>query len=160
MNRDTARSLSHGKSRASPEPVGQALHSSHARVMRHNGKKPAVKWFYDTVPHNKDFTPGLAKTASRLLRSALSPQEGAASPGTCMEGLGIVKETLKKRRSERIKKAVAVAKARAEEAKAAAEAANTRAGQKRRAFRSKVGSRAAKSVRFHMDNALRRSDVA
>ena len=160
MNRDTARSLSHGKSRASP--VGQALHSSHARVMRHNGKNRLSSGFTTrwSVPHNKDFTSGLAKTASRLLRSALSPQEGAASPGTCMEGLGIVKETLKKRRSERIKKAVAVAKARAEEAKAAAEAANTRAGQKRRAFRSKVGSRAAKSVRFHMDNALRRSDVA
>lgn len=73
------------------------------------------------MPLHKEAKPGIAKTTNRLLRSMLSPKEGAApaSPSTCMEGpvSRIVKDTLKKRRSERIKKAVAVAKARPEEAK-------------------------------------------
>ena len=115
------------------------LQASHGMVMRHDAKKAAVKWFYDTVPLHAEATPGIAKDANRMLRSALSPKDGAASPGTCMQALEIVAATLKKRRSERIKKAVAVAKAKAEAEKAASEAAKTRAGQKRKAFRSKVG---------------------
>ena len=54
-------------------------------------------------------------------------------------------------------KAAAVAKANAEAKKAALEAAKTHAGQKRRAFRSRVGSRGPKFALFVVDNALRRS---
>ena len=116
-----------------------------------------MQWFYDTVPLHAEMTPGIAKATHRVLRSALSPKEGAMSPDTCMNALEAVKGTLQLRRSERIKKAVAVAKARAEAEKAASEAAKTRAGQKRRAFRARVGSRGPKFARFVVDNALRRS---
>ena len=126
-------------------------------VLRHSGKKPAVQWFYSTVPLHEEMTPGIAKATDRMLRSALSPKEGAASPATCMEALESIEGTLKLRRSERIKKAVAVAKAKAEAEQAACEAAKTRAGQKRRAFRARVGSRGPKFARFVVDNALRRS---
>ena len=126
-------------------------------VMRHSGKKHPVQWFYSTVSLHEEMTPAIAKATDRVLRSALSPKEGAASPGTCMEILESIEGTLKLRRSERIKKAEAVAKARAEAEKAASEAAKTRAGQKRRAFRARVGSRGPKFARFVVDNVLRRS---
>ena len=104
-------------------------------------------------------TPAIAKgkATDRILRSALSPKEGEASPSTCMEALQSTEGNLQLRRSERIKKAIAVAKARAEAEKVASEAAKTRAGQKRRAFRARVGSRGPKFARFVVDNALRRS---
>ena len=138
-------------------PCEPAQKGPHALVMRYSGKKAPVKWFYDTVPLHTEMTPAIAKATHRVLRSALSPKEGAMSPETCMDALQSIEGTLKLRRSERIKKAEAVAKARAEAEKAASEAAKTRAGQKRRAFRARVGSRGPKFARFVVDNALRRS---
>ena len=138
-------------------PMAPGIEGPHALVMRHSGRKAPVQWFCDTVPLHTEMTPGIAKATHRVLRSALSPKEGAISPDTCMNALEAVKGTLQLRRSERIKKAEAVAKARAEAEKAASEAAKTRAGQKRRAFRARVGSRGPKFARFVVDNALRRS---
>ena len=145
-----------GSGEPSP-PMAPGIEGSHALVVRHSGRKAPVQWFYDTVPLHNEMTPGIAKATHRVLRSALSPKEGAMSPETCMDALQSIEGTLQLRRSERIKKAVAVAKARAEAEKAASEAAKTRAGQKRRAFRARVGSRGPKFARFVVDNALRRS---
>ena len=43
------------------------LQASHGMVMRHDAKKAAVKWFYDTVPLHAEATPGIAKDANRML---------------------------------------------------------------------------------------------
>ena len=107
-----------GSGEPSP-PMAPGIEGPHALIMRHSGRKAPVQWFYDTVPLHAEMTPGIAKATHRVLRSALSPKEGAMSPDTCMNALEAVKGTLQLRRSERIKKAVAVAKAKAEAEKAA-----------------------------------------
>ena len=139
-----------------PLPKTPTLKTTHDLVMRHSAKEAAVQWFYNTVPLLENaFTPGITQTTDRMMRSALSPKEGAATPGTCMETLEAVKSTLKRRCSERIKEADARKRAATEAREKAISEANARAAEARLAFRATVVAREPKYSVFVVDNALR-----
>ena len=141
----------------SPQLKTPTARTTHDVVMQYDFSNLAVPWFYSAAELLElEATPNILETTDRLVRSALSPVEGSASPGTCMEALEAVKTTLKRRRSERIKEAEERKRAAAEAREKAIAEANARAAEERKAFRAEVVARVPKYSHFEVDNALRR----
>ena len=92
----------------------------------------------------------------KMLKSALSPQPGAASPATCLLVLHEVEKKLLVRKSERIRKSLLKRHSQQHARAALQEITKCALGSKCAAMRADIAARPVKSTRFKVGNNGRR----
>ena len=92
----------------SPVPTKRKWWSDNAfhRVVRHDMNSAPCAWFFQSAYLHEEASVAEGSLIDKMLKSALSPQPGAASPATCLLVLHEVEKKLLVRKSERIRKSL------------------------------------------------------